>query len=240
MEGPVLNGIAGPLLNWTPAGLVYSKTIGFRDVFTMPIDPSTGRAAGPPVQIAYPETGSNGGNFGLAWSPDGSRLAFFKQDRSVVVTSAEGRDALEFEMPPKTGYAQRLRWLPDGCGLSYVSPNDREVATLFRVMLDTGAWESDPFPVAFPEQRPYDWSRDGRSIYYSSAGDLGPSWITEHELASGRERPPGRAGSHSMDVEALGWQGARREHTGSIRPTSNAARRDGSAARNVKLFLTGP
>ena len=35
---------------------------------------------------------------------------------------------------------------------------------------------------------PDDWSRDGRSIYYSSAGDLGPSWITEHELASGREQ----------------------------------------------------
>ena len=43
-----------------------------------------------------------------------------------------------------------------------------------------------------------------------------------------------------LGVEAPGWQGARREHTSSIRPTRNAARRDGSAARNVKLFLTGP
>ena len=43
-----------------------------------------------------------------------------------------------------------------------------------------------------------------------------------------------------MGVEAPGWQGARTEHPGSIRPTRNAARRDGSAARNVELFLTGP
>ena len=43
-----------------------------------------------------------------------------------------------------------------------------------------------------------------------------------------------------LGVEAPGWQGTRREHTGSIRPTSDAARRDGSAARNVKIFLTGP
>ena len=33
-------------------------------------------------------------------------------------------------------------------------------------------------------------------------------------------------------VEALGWQGTRREHTGGIRPTSNAASRDASAAEN--------
>ena len=43
-----------------------------------------------------------------------------------------------------------------------------------------------------------------------------------------------------LGVEAPAWQGVRREHTGSIRPTSNAAKRDASAARNVKLFLTGP
>jgi len=43
-----------------------------------------------------------------------------------------------------------------------------------------------------------------------------------------------------LDVEAPGWEGARREHPGSIRPMSNVARRDGSAAKNVKVFLTGP
>ena len=43
-----------------------------------------------------------------------------------------------------------------------------------------------------------------------------------------------------LGVEAPGWEGARREHPGSIRPMSNAARRDGAAANNVKLFLTGP
>ena len=33
-----------------------------------------------------------------------------------------------------------------------------------------------------------------------------------------------------VGVAALGWQGARGEHTGSIRPTRNAAKRDASAA----------
>nr|ABZ06414.1 hypothetical protein ALOHA_HF4000009L19ctg1g10 [uncultured marine microorganism HF4000_009L19] len=37
-----------------------------------------------------------------------------------------------------------------------------------------------------------------------------------------------------------GWQDPRREHTGSVRLTRNAARRNGSAAPNRNLFLRGP
>ncbi len=56
------------------------------------------------------------------------------------------------------------------------------------------------------------------------------------------ERPKGPRKNNFpfWGVEALGWLGARREHTGSIRPTSNAARRDASAAENGKFFLPGP
>ena len=50
---------------------------------------------------------------------------------------------------------------------------------------------------------------------------------------------PGQEYVRIWGVETLGWQGARREHTGRIRPTRNAARREGSAAKNVKLFWTG-
>ena len=69
-------------------------------------------------------------------------------------------------------------------------------------------------------------------------------------MASGNATPWGsgdvarrvlsRTSSHFLGVEAPGWEGARREHTGSMRLTSNDASRDGSAARNVKLFLLGP
>jgi hypothetical protein len=43
-----------------------------------------------------------------------------------------------------------------------------------------------------------------------------------------------------MGVESPGRQGARKENTESIRPTSNAARRDESAARSHKLFMDRP
>src|SRR5659263_442218 len=42
-----------------------------------------------------------------------------------------------------------------------------------------------------------------------------------------------------MGVESPGRQGARKENTESIRPTSNAARRDESAPRSHKLFMDG-
>ena len=68
-----------------------------------------------------------------------------------------------------------------------------------------------------------------------------------------------RKKSNIVGIEALDWPGVRREHPGSIRSTSNAARRDasvaeneegilaralrshfGATAKNVKLRLTGP
>src|SRR5512140_2027162 len=43
-----------------------------------------------------------------------------------------------------------------------------------------------------------------------------------------------------MGVESPGRQGARKENTGSIRPTSNAARREESAPRSHRLFMEWP
>ena len=52
--------------------------------------------------------------------------------------------------------------------------------------------------------------------------------------SAGTRRGPVKKKFESLGVEAPGWPGARREHTGSIRLTGNAARWDGSAVKNVK------
>ena len=44
----------------------------------------------------------------------------------------------------------------------------------------------------------------------------------------------------SLGVEAPARQGARSAHTGCMKATSNAARRDASAARVRSYFRTGP
>src|SRR5258705_1975193 len=49
-----------------------------------------------------------------------------------------------------------------------------------------------------------------------------------------------RISAASLGVEAPAWQGARSAHTGRMQATSNAARRDASAARMMRLFSDGP
>ena len=49
-----------------------------------------------------------------------------------------------------------------------------------------------------------------------------------------------RAGVVIVGVEAPARQGARSAHTGGMEATSNAARRDASAATMTKVFLRGP
>ncbi len=57
--------------------------------------------------------------------------------------------------------------------------------------------------------------------------------------SSRRAEGPGKNKFSLWGVEARGWQGARRDQTGSMRPTSNAARWNASAAEHGTLFLRG-
>ena len=52
------------------------------------------------------------------------------------------------------------------------------------------------------------------------------------ETRSPKPKGPRKNKCPFWGVEAPGWPGARRERTGGIRPTSNAARRDRSAFEN--------
>jgi hypothetical protein len=52
-------------------------------------------------------------------------------------------------------------------------------------------------------------------------------------------KDPVRNKSVIVGVEAPARQGARSAHTGSMKATSNAARRDASAATVIELFLIG-
>jgi len=68
---------------------------------------------------------------------------------------------------------------------------------------------------------------------YGMEGTLSGARAIERDARSSSKGPVKNKFAF-LGVEAPGWQGARREHPGSIRPTSNAARQNASAAENGK------
>ena len=108
---------------------------------------------------------------GIAWSPDGSRIAFYRQTGAltadVFVANADGSD-LRNLTKGNSEFSWAPDWSPDGSRIVYVA-SDRTVERLVTVRPDG----SDPQPVPGLEINPNDqlrgprWYPDGSLIGYT-------------------------------------------------------------------------
>jgi Tol biopolymer transport system component len=193
------------LVDWTERGIFYRQQTTTFDLYTVPMDPIAGRATGSPLLIPYSRTGRN---VGPVWSPDGGRLAFVSSAavepnrRYVVVMSPDGGQAREFLIPTTTWqYSQSpydLRWFGNGRGLGFSGTDNRGAPAVFRLLLDTGEW--DTIPVS-PERTRIEWNLDGSAFYFARrSGNVG---IFEHAVSGGAERPVYRSSTPVVSIQSL-------------------------------------
>jgi Tol biopolymer transport system component len=132
------------------------------------MDPVEGRPTGSPQPIPYWRTGRN---VNPVWSPDGTRLAFVssaaaeKNRHFVVVMSAAGGQAREF-LIPTTSSQSDLRWFGNGRGLGLSGRDTRGATAVFRLLLDTGEWNTIPLSDREAQTR-IEWNHDGSAFYFA-------------------------------------------------------------------------
>ena len=129
-------GWAFPMGRTTDSGAYYfRRQIGTRDVYVVDFDAS-GSITGEPARVSIEVAGANGAS---DWSPDGTKLTFFRRrdDRwSLVIKSmVDGRER-EISNPHVLGIG-RPRWESDGHTI-LIKCNYRERDGLHRVNVDTG------------------------------------------------------------------------------------------------------
>jgi len=204
------------LLGWTTRGLAYSESVRTDDIYTVPIDPSSGETGGSPRLISYRRTGQN---IVPEWSPDGKYLAFLstspaeRDRRTVVLLPSDGSEPREFPTPAQQLWD--LRWFGDSRGLGITGHDAKGERTLFRLTLATGEWKTFPLPATAPGMvwngMHFDWNADGRRYFYVWQDALTDSdfTIVERDLQSDRERIVFRGSVKSSNLCCSMYRGLR-------------------------------
>jgi serine/threonine protein kinase/Tol biopolymer transport system component len=175
------------LLNWTDRGITYNQDTRTSDIFTSERGPNGWSA---PRQLPYERTGRN---TNAVWSPDGTQLAFIAAipgdvaRRYVVVQPAAGGPAREYRIPSdRFAYMYDLRWFGNGAGLGVSAPDNDGTTAVFRLTVETGAW--DVIPLALRTWTRIEWNHDGSAFYYARWTSARRASIHERNVVTGSER----------------------------------------------------
>ncbi|MBW4437425.1 MAG: PD40 domain-containing protein [Pleurocapsa minor GSE-CHR-MK-17-07R] len=137
--------------------------------------------------------GDGAGISNVAWSPNGTQIAFFQQGDAantsdLRVISADGSADVLVPMPDEILYSL-VRWSPDGTHIAMVATIDPAGGSDFHQVIMRVALESGAVETLFTSDwrvQSLDWSPDGQSLAASVYIDVGRNVLAEIDAESGQ------------------------------------------------------
>ncbi|HUU37423.1 MAG TPA: tetratricopeptide repeat protein [Candidatus Desulfaltia sp.] len=188
----------------------YGVSNQMKDIYSMDIDPGSGKILSPPKKATLRYEGSNQSP---AYSEDGKYLAYISTRgygplRRNVLCIHDVQTGEERELNPEQITFNYPRWSPDGRFISVEGYAKDRRESIYKVDVQTGA--VDPIVQAEPGIVIYShrWSKDGKSIFYTrSAPDdkrvnrYRSSQIFIRDIASGQEKILSGSPSDAKDID---------------------------------------
>jgi Tol biopolymer transport system component len=175
----------------TPDGTLYYMLVQtLSDVYTVPIDPETGKSLGnpTPVKSRYP-----GIRFSPDWSPDGTQLVYKTNPSGgsgssgpASISVLDLRSGEERQITPglySMNVSDGPRWAPDGRSVLLIGNRGGEQG-IYQIEIPGGATKLLVNIPIYQYTFHAAWSRDGKSIFYPQGN---PVRILRRDLESGRD-----------------------------------------------------
>ena len=134
-------GMVGPLGFSADGSFYYSTASGMYDVFTVKIDPETGRVLDRPKKEPLPYEGQNTHPH---WSPDGKHLLYNSmrgprnRERMLCIYSPESGKVKEINLKEKFIYFARPHWCPDSRSILVGADHVNGEKGIYKVDSQTG------------------------------------------------------------------------------------------------------
>jgi Tol biopolymer transport system component len=165
----------------------FALRTGLTDIFTAPVDWSSGRLRSKPERLP---TRFPGVNSAADWSRDGERIGFLSVrgsenygEATRIISIRELKGGTERDLRTRMAQVEQLEWSPDGASLLVSGIDRRGRSGLF--LVDTATGRTSDVVVGSGEIHGV-WAKDGRSVFYLSGNEI-------------RRRPlEGEAGSASL------------------------------------------
>ena len=178
----------------TSGGELYFGTGGQeRDIYTIDVDPATGKLLGSAKKLGLP---SQGHNMAPSYSPDGKYLAYLSASRGSVIDIYSQETGRVRELNPKLSGNLFPLWIPsDRRALSVLGGDKEGHRIIYKVDLQTG--EATPVgsvaDSSFSFRNPPVWAIDGKRFFYTGGLRTDEKrYIYTYDLETGKnERLPG-------------------------------------------------
>jgi Tol biopolymer transport system component len=186
----------------------YGISNQMTDIYSIEIDPESGKVKSPPAKAILRYEGSN---MSPAYSEDGKFLGYISTRglgplRHNVLCIRNMQSGEEREINPELKNFGYPRWSPDKRFISVEVEDRNNRFSIHRIDVQTGAVD----PIVEVDQVIYShrWSKDGKSIFYtrSDPEEKGPNYsrsshIYVHDILSGQEKVLSGSPSDAKDID---------------------------------------